>query len=110
MAGKAHIYYTFKVLTPTLDRSDAGFTVACMKWDEMEGSDELPVETYKIAPNNRTVVGGCSCPAWKWDCKHVRCVNEAIADGKLGELHRWRWGEKTGWVQMNDLHTDSWER
>lgn len=110
MAGKAHIYYTFKVLSGNNHRpEDFEFQVAVHKWDELEGSDELPVDTYKVMPNNRTAVGGCSCPAWKWDCKHWKAVNEAIKLGYAGEFHRYKWTERGGWEKLDDLHVDSWE-
>ena len=96
-----HHYYTFKVLTPQVEPTSMDFQVECTKWDEF--NEDIPEESYKISPANRTAVGGCSCPAWKWDCKHVKCVNEAIADGKIHSLWQWKWTEKKGWEPLDDF-------
>lgn len=94
-SAKSGIYYTFKVMTPELNVRDPNFLVQCHKWDEY--GDE-PMATYRLLPNNHSAVGGCSCPAWKANCKHRKCVDELIDRGYIQEAHRWCWAEKAGWT------------
>lgn len=96
-----HHYYTFKVTTPKVDPHSMDFQMEVHKWDAY--NDSQPIETYKVAPANKTAVGGCTCPAWKWDCKHVKCCLEARDTGKLDHLWNWMWTEKQGWIELDDM-------
>ena len=92
--AKLAIYYTFREL------SVSPLVVEAIKWED--GSD-LPLTTYKVDPVNPSYLGGCSCPAYKRDCKHMKCVEEARETQKVGSLHKWLWREKTGWEPVNDI-------
>jgi len=94
--AKLPIYYTFRVV------EQEPLKVECKKWEE--GSD-LPMETYKIEPDNPSIHGGCSCPAWTNNCKHMKCVKEARQDGKINELYHWKWDEKAGWTRIDDIRS-----
>lgn len=94
---KLDVYYTFKVTGQDPLRID------CYKWTEF---DDVPTDTYKIMPHNKGPLGGCSCPAWTSNCKHMKCVDEAIADGKINELWKWRWSEREGWQLQQDGLTE----
>lgn len=99
--AKLDVYYTFKVMSePSVSVHSPAFLVHCYKWEEF---GDMPLETYKVSPNNRSAVGGCSCPAWTANCKHRKCVEEAIKDGKAYEFHKWRWAERGGWEQNTDF-------
>jgi hypothetical protein len=82
-------YYTFKKV---------GDIVECHKWEEGTG-DPVGI-TYKIKPGQ--IYMGCDCPAWR-KCKHQTCVEEAIESGKINELWKWKWSEKKGWQELNDI-------
>lgn len=86
--AKLQYYYTFKAV---------GDIIQCHKWEEATGEH---ADMYKVTPN--TDWHGCTCAAWK-KCKHQRCVEEAILDGKIRELWRWRWDEKQGWTELKDI-------
>lgn len=94
MKKKPGHYYTFRLV------SGNPLKVDCYKWDEL--LDEV-VETYHIQPNNTTIHGGCSCPAWRNDCKHMKCVKEAIELGRLDELHVWSWKDGV-WTEDQEFH------
>lgn len=96
--AKLDVYYTFQIMS----KPDEALLIHCKKWEEFS---DMPIETYKVMPDNKTAVGGCSCPAWKWDCKHVKCCLEAKQFGYLDELWRWTWSEKGGWVRRDDIQT-----
>lgn len=86
--AKLQYYYTFKAV---------GDIIQCHKWEEATGEH---ADMYKVTPN--TDWHGCTCAAWK-KCKHQRCVEEAILDGRIRELWRWRWDEKQGWTELKDI-------
>lgn len=100
MANPKSVYYTFRKV------KDAPLTVEALKWDD-NVSDELPVATYIVRPEG----GGlskCSCPAYR-ECKHFKCVTEAMSDGKIDEFWHWIWHEKKGWERVEDIRTiDEW--
>lgn len=87
-------YYTFRVITNVPN----SMAVDCHKWQE---GDDIPSATYRINPLYKGPHGGCSCPAWKWDCKHMKCMLEAIDKGFVDNLHNLRWSEKYGWEEFN---------
>jgi hypothetical protein len=97
MANHKTVYYTFRLLQlePLM--------VQAMKWDSMV-SEEVPLDTYLVKPDNAGYFGACSCPAYR-ECKHYKCVQEAKTDGKLDELWKWIWTEKNGWLPVDDIPT-----
>lgn len=95
MTRKVKNYYTFKVLGQDPLRFQA------VKWD-IAGEPET---TYNIDPN-AYCVAACSCPAWRWDCKHRKCVEYILEHHLTGELHKWKWDEVNGWQQLNDMKED----
>lgn len=90
------VYYTFRKVR------DIPLLVEAMKWDD-NVSDEIPVETYKVKPEDQGMFK-CSCPAYR-ECKHYKCVHEAIQDGKIDELWSWMWSERGGWQRVDDIKT-----
>lgn len=94
MAKPAKVYYTFKVVN--LDP----LKLECHKW-EREGEHTGTI--YKVEPTMQ--FRGCDCPAWKNNCKHMKCAKEIVESGKLDELWKWRWDEKAGWQQLDDIPT-----
>jgi len=102
VSKKDQFYYTLKVLTPEAETHSMDFQMQVAKWDVY--NEAMPIETYKVSPSNKTAVGGCTCPAWKWDCKHMKCCHEVIASPqKLNALWDWMWTEKHGWIELNDM-------
>lgn len=89
-------YYTFRIIS----QPNNTLVVECMKWEEFASQ---PGTTYKITPHLPGSHGGCSCPAWKDQCKHRKCVTEAMESGKIDELWKWRWDEKRGWQPIDDM-------
>lgn len=61
-----------------------------LKWAE---GDDIPSDTYVVIPGNGWSTHACNCAAYSI-CKHQRAVREAITDGKINELWKWRWLEK----------------
>jgi hypothetical protein len=94
--AKLDVYYTFKIVSGAGEQ----LKVHCLKWEEFS---DVPLTTYTILPENHSPTGGCDCPAWTSQCKHRRCVDEALKDGKAQEFHKWRWYEKGGWVETQDI-------
>jgi hypothetical protein len=94
MVAALKYYYTFKV-APTVDGT--ALVVECHKWEEATGEH---VETYRVKPGQQYM--GCTCPAYR-TCKHQKCVDEALEDGKIGELWKWRWDEKNKWTELKDI-------
>lgn len=96
MPKKVTYYYTFKVSEL---KEDGGLkTVECTKWEELGE----PVGVYKVKPGH--YFQGCDCPAYR-QCKHQKCVDEAIETGKIEALWEWRWDEVNGWTRLNDINT-----
>lgn len=99
--AKLGFYYTFRLVA-----TEPQILVHALKWEEMA---EVPAETYKVKPNDHSPMGGCSCPAWTNNCKHMKCVREAITSGKINELYKWQWTEKGGWQELTDIKPiDEW--
>jgi hypothetical protein len=96
VTAKLPVYYTFRVMT------EDPLVVECKKWEEFA---DLPMDTYVIHPDNHSPTGGCSCPAWKNNCKHMKCVREARQDTKINELFHWKWSEKKGWERIDDIRS-----
>lgn len=94
--AREQYYYTFRLVT------ESPVKVECMKWGEF---DDVPTATYTIHPDNASPTGGCSCPAWTNNCKHMKCVREALADGKINELFHWKWDEKRTWTRVDDIRS-----
>lgn len=95
--AKLQYYYTFKVTS----KQGEPLRVECHKWEEETG--EHSGTTYIVAPEKLEAwLGKCSCPAYR-TCKHVKCVEEALADGKAQEFWKWRWDEKNGWAELKDI-------
>lgn len=92
--AKMQYFYTFKVVS----QDGEPFKVDCMKWEEATG--EGPVEIYHVKPEHQWMA--CSCPAYR-KCKHQKCVEELLEDGKIQELWKWRWDEKKGWQPLDDI-------
>lgn len=95
--AKLQYYYTFKVVSGMLPGEE--LVVECHKWEEETGDHAGDI--YKVRPDGSTFVS-CSCPAYR-ECKHLKCVKEARADGKIDELWKWRWDENQGWKELDDL-------
>lgn len=91
--AKLQYYYTFK---PKVIDGELK-VVECHKWEEATGEH---AEMYRVQ------VGvewrGCSCPAYR-ACKHQKCVRELIESGRIQEPWKWRWDEKAGWQEMDDI-------
>lgn len=96
--ARLDIYYTFKIMSQPGEQ----LLVHALKWEEFS---DVPIETYRIMPDNHSATGGCSCPAWTSACKHRKCVDEARQDGKINELHKWKWTEKHGWAEVDDIRS-----
>jgi hypothetical protein len=102
MAKKVKFYYTFQVVKEPDpgDEKLSGWLFNCHKWDELGGNQ--PIETYKVNTAHHAF-GGCSCPAWKRDCKHLKCVMELLDFGRQHEAWKWRWDEVHGWLGVDDI-------
>lgn len=92
--AKLQYYYTFKVVSG----DGEALKVEAHKWEEETGDHSGT--TYIVRPDNSWM--GCSCPATR-TCKHWNCVQEAVKDGKINELWKWRWDEKQGWTELKDI-------
>lgn len=95
VANRRSHYYTFRVI-----EEGPPIIVEAKKWndfDDLEG-------TYRIDTGNPSNQG-CSCPAYTSQCKHRKCVEEAVERGYAGEFHRWRWDEKQGWIRLDDIRS-----
>lgn len=95
--AKLLYYYTFKAVEVKTPNEGTIAIVECHKWEEATGEH---VDIYKVRPGIDWM--GCSCPAYR-RCKHQNCVDEAIADGRIQELWKWRWDEKAGWTELKDI-------
>ena len=82
-------YYTLRLL------SIDPLTLECCKWDQ----SNRPEATYKVQPN----VNYCSCVATKHECKHVQLAKDISDPEFMNETFMWQWGEKTGWVEVDDM-------
>ena len=94
MVNPKTVYYTFRLL------EGESLTVQCMKWDSMVSEDE-PIETYKIQPDNPSYFGACDCPAYR-KCKHLKCVLEAQEQGFLDNIWEYIWRERSGWEKSDE--------
>lgn len=94
MANPKSVYYTFRKV------KDGPLTVEAKKWDDMV-SEDVPIETYIVRPEGAGL-SRCSCPAYR-ECKHYKCVVEAMADNKINELWAWKWTEHQGWIKLDDI-------
>lgn len=94
MANPKSVYYTFRKV------KDAPLTVEAKKWDD-NVSDELPVETYVVRPEG-IGLSKCSCPAYR-ECKHYKCVHEAMQSGFIDMLYEYMWTERRGWQKLDDI-------
>jgi hypothetical protein len=94
--AKLENYYTFKIV------GREPLMVDCVKWDEMGE----PLETYHINPNSFEARTSCSCPAYTWQCKHRKCVEQAMREGRMEELWKWKWDPKGGWQELDDMRQD----
>lgn len=93
--AKLQYYYTFKIVSG----EGEPLKVEAHKWEEETGDHSG--DTYIVRPDGASFIS-CSCPAFK-ECKHLRCVKEAIQDGKAQEFWNWRWDEKNGWKKVDDI-------
>jgi hypothetical protein len=90
-------YYTFKVVSS----SGEPLKVEAHKWEEETGDHSGT--TYTVEPEKLEAwLGQCSCPAYR-KCKHIKCVEEVLQDGRIYELWKWRWNEKHGWSELKDI-------
>jgi hypothetical protein len=113
---KLPYYYTFQVVKQPEGLAGQGsdnWVFNCNKWEE--GNERAPTETYKVNTANHAF-GGCSCPAWKNNCKHLACVMHLISpqgEHMMEELWKWAWEEGTPkekaaggvWYKLDDIKT-----
>lgn len=93
--AKLQYYYTFKIISaPDAEQ----LVVEVHKWEEETGAHSGT--TYKTKPF--LVWMACSCPATR-KCKHLKCAEEAVETGKAQEFWKWRWDEKNGWRELDDI-------
>lgn len=93
MPKKVKFYYTFK---PVIEDGELK-KVEAHKW---EASGEHTGIIYKVDPGSNW--HACSCPAWR-QCKHMTCVEELIASGRIQHSWKWRWDEVNGWQELDDI-------
>lgn len=83
-------YYTARLV-----QTSPEVKVEVCKWEDKS----IPSNVYHIFPKT----GSCDCVSTRRDCKHVRLANDLLDPEFINEMYAWRWTEKDGWIEANDM-------